>query len=93
MARKPVTRRKPLRGSSANLPDWSGYRKPNLPPCSNSFVGSTAPKSMFSELHAESDEVREEIMRKATQVAPICNKGAYMFIGKSDDITSLGRKK
>lgn len=93
MKSKATTRRKPLRGSSANLPDWSGYRKPDLPPCSNSFAGSTAPKSMFSELHKESEEVKEAIMRKATQVAPICNKGAYMFIGASDDLTALGRKK
>ena len=92
MKRKTTTRRKPLRGSSANLPDWSSYRKPDLPSCSNSFVGNTAPKSMFSELHKESEEVQEAIMRKASQVAPVCNKGAYMFIGESDDITALGRK-
>jgi hypothetical protein len=25
--------------------------------------------------------------------APVCNKGAYMYIGASDDLTAIGRKK
>jgi hypothetical protein len=50
-----TTRRKPLRGSARNLPDWSDYRKPNLPPCSNNLYGSTAPTGMLSKIHEESD--------------------------------------
>lgn len=93
MKRK-VTRRKPLKGSVNNLPDWSQYRSPTLPPCSNGFGNSdTSSKSMFAALHKEPEHVRVEITRKSKQVAPVCNKGAYMYIGEFDDVTAIGRKK
>lgn len=31
--------------------------------------------------------------RKATRVAPLYNKGGYQFLGDSDDLTGVGRKK
>jgi hypothetical protein len=88
-----TTRRKPLRGSARNLPDWSDYRKPNLPPCSNNLSGSTAPTGMLSKIHEESEEVRAEIERKFSRTAPLYSKGAYQYIGDSEDLTSIGRKK
>lgn len=88
-----TTRRKPLRGSSYNMPDWSGYRKPDLPSCSNNLSGSTAPTGMLSKIHEEPPEVRAEIERKCTRTAPLYSKGAYQYIGESDDLTSIGRKK
>ena len=92
MKRK-VTRRKAIRGSTRNLPDWGDYRKPDLPPCGNGFGNSdTSSKSMFAVLHKEPEHVRTEIERKSKQVAPLCNKGAYMYIGQFEDVTTLGRK-
>lgn len=31
--------------------------------------------------------------RKATRIAPLYNKGGYQFLGDSDDLTGVGRKK
>jgi len=47
---------------------------------------------MFAVLHKEPEHVRTEIERKSKQVAPVCNKGAYMYIGQFEDVTTLGRK-
>lgn len=94
MAYKKVTRRKPLRGSAYNLPDLSTIRKPNLPPLSNGFGnGLTTDNSILTHMHKESPEVQAEIERKRTRTAPLYSKGAYQYIGDSDDPTSIGRKK
>ena len=94
MKRKVVARRKPLRGNSWNLPDMSTVRKPNLPPLSNGFGnGLTTDNSILTHMHKESAEVQAEIERKRTRTAPLYSKGGYQYIGDSDYITSIGRKK
>lgn len=94
MQKRKYVRRKKIRGSWANLPDFSDYRAPDLPECSNGFGNGQIPnKSVMLNLHKESTAVQEQIKLKAKQMAPICNKGAYMYIGASDDVTALGRKK
>jgi len=94
MKKRKYVRRKKIRGSWANLPDFSDYRDPVLPACSNGFGnGQTPDKSVMRNLHKESLAIQEKIKQKATQMAPVCNEGAYMYIGESDDITALGRKK
>lgn len=91
---KRAPRRKPLKGSSRNLPDFSDYRKPNLPPCGNGFGnGLTTNNSIMANLHKEKEETVAEIERKATRTAPLWNKGGYQYIGDSVDLDSIGRKK
>jgi hypothetical protein len=94
MAKKPITRRKPLRGSAYNLPDLTTIRKPNLPPLSNGFGnGLTTDNSMLTHMHKESQEVQDEIERKRSRTAPLFNKGGYMYIGDGDDLTKITGKK
>jgi hypothetical protein len=94
MAYKKVTRRKPLTGRSYNMPDLSTVRKPNLPPLGNGFGnGLTTDNSILTHMHKESAEVQAEIERKRTRTAPLFNKGAYQYIGDSDDLTTIVGKK
>lgn len=88
------TRRKPLRGKSWNMPERF-IPDASLPPTSD-LVGVVCvqeKESLLIAMHNETNSVRAEIQRKLRSSAPICNKGAYMYIGASDDLTAIGRKK
>jgi len=88
------TKRKPLRGKSYNMPERF-VPDANLPPTSDlaGVVCVQEKESLLKAMLNEPKHVRAEIERKLQSSAPICNKGAYMYIGASDDITALGRKK
>ena len=55
--------------------------------------GKTTNRSIMSNLHKESEEVREEIMRKASRTAPLYNKGGYQYITDGTDLHDVGKKK
>ena len=86
------TKRKPLRGKSWNLPE---RYVPNagVPELSNTVDYVQEKESLLKAMLSEDKHVRAEIERKLMSSAPICNKGAYMYIGASDDLTAIGRKK
>lgn len=88
------TRRKPLRGKSWNMPERF-IPDASLPPTSDlaGVVCVQEKESLLKAMLNESKSVRAEIERKLLSSAPVCNKGAYMYIGASDDLTALGRKK
>ncbi|NDD82980.1 hypothetical protein EBZ38_01675 [bacterium] len=88
-----ATRRKPLRGKSYNLPDFSWMRTPDLPATSDIVVYTASRPSIVDTVAEESKVVQQEMRFKMNSIAPICNKGAYQYIGASDDTTALGRKK
>ena len=92
LKKKRAPRRKTLRGRSYNLPDFSWMRDPELPECSNNMV-YTPNKNFFDQTRNESKRVQQEIDHKLKSSAPVCNKGAYMYIGASTDLTAVGRKK
>jgi len=85
-------RRKRLRGRSWNMPE---RYVPNelVPPTSNKIDYVPEKKSLLEAMLSEDGNVRQEIERKLLSSAPVCNKGAYMYIGASDDLTAIGRKK
>ena len=91
--RTPRTRRKPLKGRAWNLPDFSWMRTPELPECGNNMSYTPATKSLVEQLRDENKIVAAEMKRNMESAAPICNKGAYQFISKGDDLNGLGRKK
>lgn len=86
------TKRKPLRGKSYNLPDRY-VPNPGVPELSNTVDYVQEKESLLKAMLSEDKHVRAEIERKLMSSAPICNKGAYMYIGASDDLTAIGRKK
>jgi hypothetical protein len=91
--KKKVTRRKPLKGKAYNLPDFSWMREPDLPPTSDVIVYTQERKNIVDVVPTEPKHIQMEMVRKMNSIAPICNKGAYQYIGASDDMTALGRKK
>lgn len=93
LKKKRATRRKPLKGRSYNLPDFSWMRDPELPECSNTIVYTPPTKSFIDSLRNESIITLVAAKLNMNSTAPICNKGAYQFVTKGDDATSLGRKK
>ena len=87
-------RRKRLKGKSWNMPERF-VPDAALPPTSD-LVGVVCvqeKESLLKAMLSESKSVRAEIERKLLSSAPVCNKGAYMYIGASDDLTAIGRKK
>ena len=92
--KKTVTRRRPLRGSKYNLPERF-IPDPGLPPTSDitNVTHVQEKETLLKAMLSENKYVRAEIERKLQSSAPICNKGAYMYIGASDDLTAIGRKK
>lgn len=91
--RKRAPRRKPLRGSSRNMPDWSQYRTPKLPNTSDVIPGDSSARSdIFVETLEETEEVRAEIEAKSKRVAPLYNKGALQYVNDGDDKHALERK-
>lgn len=55
--------------------------------------GNTNNRSIMSNLHKETEEVREEIMRKASRTAPLYSKGGYQYIVDGTDLSDVGKKK
>lgn len=91
--RKRVPRRKPLRGSVRNLPDWAQYRNPQIPPTSDVVDGeASARRNIFVDTRHESKAVRDAISAKAKRVAPLYNKGALQYVNDGDDKSALERK-
>ena len=56
-------------------------------------ASACANRSIMANLHKESEEVREEILRKASRTAPLYNKGGYQYISDGTDLSDVGKKK
>jgi len=49
-------------------------------------------KKLSAIMMAREKKAQEEIERKKLRVAPLYNKGGYMYISDDTDLTTLGRK-
>lgn len=83
--------RKRLRGRKWNLPEPFVVDK-NLSPTSDRVDYVPEKKRLVDEILNEDKHVRKEVERKMNSSAPLYNKGAYQYIGASDDLTKIGRK-
>lgn len=92
LKKKRAPRRKPLRGRSYNLPDFSWMRDPELPECSNTIVYTPPTKSFIDSLRDESTSVLVAAKLNMNSTAPLFSKGGYQFVSKNDDPKAIGRK-
>lgn len=57
------------------------------------FVAGDCPKrDIMTNLHKEPEHVQEEILRKASLVMPLYNKGGLQYAGPDVDLTTVGTK-
>lgn len=83
-APKKVLKEEPLRmqmDKTRDIPSAGGFGSMN----------STAKNTAMEKRYNESDEVREEMERKAQRMAPT-HKGAYEYIGDNANMAEYGRK-
>lgn len=57
------------------------------------FVASQCPKTdIMTNLHKEPEHVQQEILKKASLVMPLYNKGGLQYAGPDVDLTTVGTK-
>ena len=85
--------------SSNKIPNYSRTPRPDptkdIPSAPMNFTPeATARNSMMEKAlrGEESEETRNEIIRKSKCLAPAYNKGAAQYVGTTDDAKNLGRK-
>jgi hypothetical protein len=52
-----------------------------------------AKRGIMEVIHKESEQVRKEILIKASRIAPAYSKGAYQYITPDTDLSDIGKKK
>jgi len=55
-------------------------------------AGDCSKRDIMTNLHKEPEHVREEILRKASLVMPLYNKGGLQYAGPDVDLTTVGTK-
>ena len=55
-------------------------------------ASSTANRSIMTRLHLEPEHVRKEILKKASLVMPLYNKGGLQYAGPDVDLTTVGTR-
>lgn len=55
-------------------------------------ASSTAKRGVMANLHKESENVRKEILLKASRVMPLFNKGGLQYASPNEDMTMVGTK-
>lgn len=55
-------------------------------------AGDCSKKDIMTNLHKEPEHVREEILKKASLVMPLYNKGGLQYAGPNVDLTTVGTK-
>ena len=53
---------------------------------------SCAKKDIMTKLHKESNQVKKEILNKASRVMPLYNKGGLQYVTPETDIKMVGTK-
>ena len=53
---------------------------------------SCAKKDIMTNLHKESEQVRKEILNKASRVMPLYNKGGLQYVTPDTDMKTVGTK-
>jgi len=87
------TRRPKIKGNARNLPDWSGYRKPDIP-STKDVVPGVVPQhtNIMAHIHKENKEVTDAIIAKSKRIVPQYSKGPAQYVTDKTNITELGRK-
>ena len=68
--------------------DREGYVSSGL----SGSKSSCAKRDIMTNLHKEPEHVRKEILRKASLVMPLYNKGGLQYAGPDVDLTTVGTK-
>jgi len=55
-------------------------------------AGDCYKRDIMTNLHKEPEHVQEEILRKASLVMPLYNKGGLQYAGPDVDLTTVGTK-
>lgn len=55
-------------------------------------AGDCSKRDIMTNLHKEPEHVREEILKKASLVMPLYNKGGLQYAGPNVDLTTVGTK-
>lgn len=55
-------------------------------------AGDCSKRDIMTNLHKEPEHVREEILKKASLVMPLYNKGGLQYAGPDVDLTTVGTK-
>lgn len=55
-------------------------------------AGDCPKRDIMTNLHKEPEHVQEEILRKASLVMPLYNKGGLQYAGPDVDLTTVGTK-
>ena len=57
-----------------------------------SVAGDCSKRDIMTNLHKEPEHVQQEILRKASLVMPLYNKGGLQYAGPDVDLTTVGSK-
>ena len=68
--------------------DREGYVSSGL----SGSKSSCAKRDIMTNLHKEPEHVRKEILKKASLVMPLYNKGGLQYAGPDVDLTTVGSK-
>ena len=68
--------------------DRKGYVSAGL----SGDASSCAKRDIMSNLHKESEEIRKEILDKASRVMPLFNKGGLQYATPGEDMKMVGSK-
>lgn len=56
-------------------------------------ASSCTKRGIMTNLHKETDEVRQEILNKASRIQPLYNKGGLQYVTDGTDLHDVGKKK
>jgi hypothetical protein len=56
------------------------------------IAGDCSKRDIMTNLHKEPEHVREEILKKASRVAPLYSKGGYQLITPETNLKEIGKK-
>ena len=57
----------------------------------NAPANATAKRGVMTNIHKESEEIRQAILAKAKRVMPLYNKGGLQVLSESDDLKALNK--
>lgn len=81
---------KPKRLKASSIPSWANdpYKYPSIEP--SNYIPLR--NSIMDRLDQESEETKEEILRKKNRIAIPFSKGAYQYVNDESIVQCLGRK-
>ena len=84
------TKTKPKKLKAAGIPNWA-FNPYDIPSGDQTDHIATR-NSIMDRLHLESEETKQEILKKKNRIALPYSKGAYQYVNDESIVTCLGRK-